>query len=155
MDHAARLWGDPEVMKFIDRRGGLSGEGLVAKLECEIENERRYGVQYWPVFEGEEFIGCCGLKPWVHSARGGHELGFHIVREKWGRGYAFEAAQGVISYAFGTLRLSHIMAGHHPENSNSRKILLRLGFRFDEYVFFPPTGLIESTYVLDSKSAKR
>ena len=147
---AHQLWGDPEVMTFIDVRGGLTQEQVSAKLNLEIECQAKNGLQYWPIFEQEtqDFVGCCGLKPWIHSDRGGYELGFHIIAKKWGRGYAIEAAKAVISYAFNQRKLTHLMAGHHPDNLNSQKILLNVGFQFVEKVFFKPTGLMHSSYQL-------
>ena len=147
---AQELWGNSKVMTFIDTRGGLTEEQVIAKLDLEIECQLKNGLQYWPIFEQQtqDFVGCCGLKPWVHSDRGGFELGFHIIQEKWGRGYALEVAKGVISYAFTQRKLSHLMAGHHPDNLNAKKILLQLGFQFVEKVFFKPTGLMHSSYHL-------
>jgi len=48
----------------------------------------------------------------------GHELGFHLIKAKWGNGYAFEAAQSVIWHAFDKLQFPLLRAGHHPDNIN-------------------------------------
>ncbi len=153
IDFAMKLWGNPEVMTFIDVRGKLTREQVVEKLHSEIDCQKNHGVQYWPIFEKEsqEFVGCCGLKPWVHSTQGGHEIGFHIVQEKWGKAYAHEAAKAVVNYAFEEKRLGHLMAGHHADNINSKKILLKLGFKFIEEVFFKATGLMHPSYRLNSR----
>lgn len=147
---AFQLWGDPEVMQYIDVRGGLNEEQLSAKLQLEFGYARDFGTQYWPVFEKEtgEFAGCCGMKPWVHSPRQGFELGFHIIKAKWGRGLAPEAARGVIEFAKSELKQPRLLAGHHPGNAGSRKILESLGFVFLEHVFFKPTGLMHLSYEL-------
>jgi [ribosomal protein S5]-alanine N-acetyltransferase len=145
---ARRLWGDPEVMRFIDVRGGLSDDLVREKLQLELD---RGDFQYWPAFEiaTGDFVGCCGLKPWTHSPEGGHELGFHLVKSKWGLGFAPEAARGIVDHAFRDLRLSHLMAGHHPANLGAKHILTGLGFRFVEMVHFKPTGLMHPSYRLD------
>jgi ribosomal-protein-alanine N-acetyltransferase len=152
IDKALALWGDPLVMTFIGK-GGLSREQAEARLLSEISCQEKNKVQYWPIFQktDNQFIGCCGLKPWVHSAKGGHELGFHIVQTAWGKGFAQEAAGEVVRFAKAQ-RMSHLMAGHHPENRNSKKILERLGFEFVEKVFYPPTGLMHPSYVLPLQS---
>jgi [ribosomal protein S5]-alanine N-acetyltransferase len=147
---AQALWGDPDVMTFLG--GPLSPENAQAKIRAEMSCLERSGVQYWPVFETHtnEFVGCCGLRPWAYTPPEGHELGFHLVKAKWGRGYALEAAQGVIKYAFERLKFPMLRAGHHPEHVNSRKILLRLGFQFVDEVFYKPTGLLHPTYKLSN-----
>ena len=48
---AALLWGDPAVSRYICARGVFTPEEIVARLALEIENRKRYGLQYWPVFD--------------------------------------------------------------------------------------------------------
>src|SRR5580658_980452 len=74
LERASSLWGDPAVMTFLG--GALSREKIEEKLKSEIACQERNSVQYWPVFEKEtdEFVGCCGLRPWVYSLPAGHEL---------------------------------------------------------------------------------
>jgi RimJ/RimL family protein N-acetyltransferase len=149
LELACSLWGDSAVMAFLG--GALSREKIQEKLEAEITCQEKNGVQYWPVFEKQtdEFVGCCGLRPWAYSPPAGYELGFHLVESKWGRGYGFEAAQGVVSHGFDTLQMGMLRTGHHPENGKSKKILLSLGFRFVDEVFYKPTGLMHPTYKLE------
>jgi ribosomal-protein-alanine N-acetyltransferase len=148
LERACLLWGDPEVMTFLG--GVLSRENIQEKLKFEMACQENFGVQYWPIFEKqtEEFVGCCGLRPWVYSPPEGHELGFHLLKAKWGHGYAFEVAQGVVRHAFEKLGLPVLRAGHHPENVNSKKILVKLGFQPVNEVFYKPTGLMHPTYKL-------
>lgn len=148
LELALSLWGDPEVMRFIGK-GGLSREQVLARLQSEIACQEKNGMQYWPLFmtEGGAFVGCCGIKPWVHTKHGGCELGFHIVRSAWGRGFALEAARTVVALAKES-GISHLMAGHHPENVNSKKVLQKLGFEAVESAFYPPTGLMHPCYRL-------
>jgi len=145
---ARSLWSDPDVMTFLG--GPLSDEKVRDKMHAEMACLEKSGVQYWPMFEKEsgEFVGCCGLRPWVYTPPEGHELGFHLVKAKWGRGYAFEAAQGVVKHAFEKLHLPTLRAGHHPQHLNSKKILLKLKFRPADEVFYKPTGLMHPTYEL-------
>lgn len=150
---AQKLWGDPEVMRYIDVRGGLNRDQVLEKILAEFETWRQFQTQYWPMFERKtgDFVGACGLKPWKHSPREGFELGFHIVRPKWGKGFAPEAARGVIDFAFQELQQPLLLAGHHPENAGSKKILESLGFKFLEHVFFKPTGLLHLSYELRAR----
>jgi RimJ/RimL family protein N-acetyltransferase len=145
---ARSLWGDPDVMALLG--GPLDDAKVLENMRAEIACFDKHGVQYWPIFEKEtdEFVGCCGLRPWAYTAPPGHELGFHLMKSKWGRGYAFEVAREVVNHAFETLQFSMLRAGHHPENVNSKNILLRLGFQFVDDVFYKPTGLMHPTYQL-------
>ncbi len=50
------------------------------------------------------------------------------------KGYAFEAAAGVLSYAKDVLKLPRIVAITNKDNDASGKLLEKLGFRFDRLV---------------------
>lgn len=147
--HNARsLWGDPDVMTFLG--GSLNDDKVREKLKAEMSCLERSGVQYWPIFEKRtgDFVGCCGLRPWAYTPPEGHEMGFHLIKSKWGLGYAFEAGKAVVKHAFHKLQLPVLRAGHHPEHLNSKKILVRLKFEFVDEVFYRPTGLMHPTYQL-------
>jgi len=47
-----------------------------------------------------------------------------------GRSTGTEAARAVIPYAFKTYAPKKLIAGHHPENVNSKKVLNKLGFEY-------------------------
>jgi [ribosomal protein S5]-alanine N-acetyltransferase len=95
-----------------------------------------------------DFVGCCGLRPWVYTpSEADFEVGFHLVKRRWGKGFGMEAALGALEYAWAKLRLSKVYAGHHPDNRASEKILKKLGFEFIENVLYEPTGLMHPSYI--------
>ena len=141
------LWGNPDVTKFICTSGRFSTQDIVNRLDIEIKNRAEYHVQYWPIFEltSNELIGCCGLRPYKE---GKYEIGFHLRPKFWGQGYAIEAAQAVINYAFSVLKIEGLFAGHNPNNTASSKVLHRLGFQYICDEFYEPTGLYHPSYEL-------
>jgi ribosomal-protein-alanine N-acetyltransferase len=150
LDLAMSLWGDPRVTALIDARGRLTRDQVRQILEREIGNQRREGVQYWPLFllDSGAFVGCCGLKP-HHLESGLHEFGFHLRFDFWRRGYATEAGEAVLAHARDALGLSRLVAGHHPENHASRRVLEKLGFRYLRDELFAGTGLVHPLYEVD------
>jgi RimJ/RimL family protein N-acetyltransferase len=147
---AMELWGDPAVTALIDARGKLTEAEIREKLCVEIERERSSGIQYWPLFDHRDgdFVGCGGLRPWIYTpGAADFEVGFHLVKRCWGKGFGTEAAQGALDYAWVKLRLSKVYAGHHPDNRASATILKKLGFEFVGKVFYEPTGLMHPSYV--------
>ena len=78
------LWGDLEVTKFIDARGKLTREDVKQLLSKEIECDKQFNVQYWPIFllNTNEHIGCCGLRPYDLAERI-YEIGAHILPQHW------------------------------------------------------------------------
>ncbi|WP_236642166.1 MULTISPECIES: GNAT family N-acetyltransferase [unclassified Paenibacillus] len=146
---AFALWGDHEVTKWISSKGFLSEDEVEARLTQEIKRQEEAEVQYWPLFEKESgvFVGCCGLRPYSPEENI-YELGFHLTRDYWGKGYAMEAARAVIDYAFEELKVKALFAGHHPDNEASRHMLSKLGFEYVGDERYEPTGLMHPSYLL-------
>ncbi|HLY43086.1 MAG TPA: GNAT family N-acetyltransferase [Terracidiphilus sp.] len=150
---AMALWTDARVTGLFG--GPYTGEQVRARLEREMTMQREFGMQYWPVFliAGGQHVGVCGLRPWRVEERV-PELGYHLRPEFWGQGLAVEAGQAAIEFGFARLGASAIFAGHHPENAASRKVLLKLGFRYTGDAVFPETGILEPTYRLEAGSVR-
>ncbi len=144
---AKQLWGNPDVTKYICASGIFSQEDIEARLAKEMENDRTYGMQYWPIFElaSGELIGCCGLRPYNETM---YEIGFHLRPDFWRQGYAVEAATAAINYAFTELRADGLFAGHNPKNIASKHVLGKLGFQYIRDEFYAPTGLYHPSYEL-------
>lgn len=76
----------------------------------------------------ERPIGWISLRVNDRTPRVG-EVGYSLVYEARGHGYASEALQAVIDEAFATAELDEIQACIVPENGASRRVLDRTGFR--------------------------
>jgi len=148
------LWGDPEVTRLI---GGPFSRGQVQeRLSREIATMQSHGIQYWPIFllATGAYAGCCGLRPYK-SEGGIYEVGVHLRKAFWGQGYAPEAARTATEYAFHTLGVKALFAGHNPGNAASRRVLEKLGFRYTHDEYYPPTGLNHPSYRLTSEEFVR
>jgi RimJ/RimL family protein N-acetyltransferase len=60
------------------------------------------------------------------------ELAFAFGRQYWGLGYAYEACQAMIQYAFTELRLPRLVGGARRENSRSVNLQRRLGYSVEQ-----------------------
>lgn len=147
------LWGDPAVTKLICVSGVFTKADILKRLDAEIHNGSVYCVQYWPIFSlaTNELIGCCGLRPHGEME---YELGFHLRPKFWGQGYAEEAANAVMEYAFTVLGAEALFAGHNPKNIGSKKLLAKLGFSYTGDEYYEPTGLYHPSYELKKEQYK-
>lgn len=87
-------------------------------------------------------IGLVGLRPYVATwivwqddphavfARMEMELTYALGQDYWGQGYAAESCNAVIGYAFRYLRLQRLAYAVNVQNTNSWRLMKRLGFRF-------------------------
>ena len=85
------------------------------------------GLGLWAAVERDtdELIGCGELLP----LEGGPEVevGYHLRRDRWGRGYATELARALVEHGFDRLGLERIVAVAYPENTASHRVLLKAG----------------------------
>ncbi|MBR3692860.1 MAG: GNAT family N-acetyltransferase [Clostridia bacterium] len=58
------------------------------------------------------------------------EIGYWIARPHWGKGYACEAAQRIIRYAFGELSCTALWCGYFDGNVQSRRVGEKCGFTY-------------------------
>ena len=71
------------------------------------------------------FVGRVG--PWFPPGWPGFEVGWGIVRDFRGKGYALEAARGAITWSFATFELDRILHVIDCENAASQAVAKRLG----------------------------
>ncbi|WPQ65903.1 GNAT family N-acetyltransferase [Chitinophaga sancti] len=62
------------------------------------------------------------------------DVGFALLPEYMGQGYAYEATKAVMDYGYNTLQLPHIVAIARADNKNSLALLAKLGLKFSETV---------------------
>ena len=119
---------DPEVLRYTGDKAFASV--LEAKEFLARYNDYvLHGYGRWAVTlrQSGAFIGWCGLK---YHEEGFTDLGFRFLREHWYQGYATEAAQATLAYAFGTLRLTEVIGRAARANQRSVNVLEKLHMRF-------------------------
>jgi RimJ/RimL family protein N-acetyltransferase len=67
--------------------------------------------------------------PWQPEGWPGTEVGWSIVRDRWGRGYATEAAAAAMSWAFAELRWTEVIHVIDARNEASGAVARKLGAR--------------------------
>lgn len=94
-----------------------------ARQFAEMAQDRRL-PHFLVTVPGAGVVGSAGLGEF----EGRPEIGYWIARPHWGKGYATEAARGVIEIAR-MLGHERLVAGHFSDNPASGKVLRKLGFR--------------------------
>ncbi|HMQ54008.1 MAG TPA: GNAT family N-acetyltransferase [Anaerolineae bacterium] len=70
------------------------------------------------------------------------EIGYEIATEYWNRGFATEAARGLIEYAFAHPEVQSVIAHTLAEKNASTSVLQKVGMRFVAEVADPGEGTI-------------
>jgi len=76
--------------------------------------------------ESGELVGDCSLH--FDEGFGEWELSYGFRRDRWGRGYATEAARAVVRYGFEELGIEKIVADVLPGKVQSMRVLEKCGF---------------------------
>jgi RimJ/RimL family protein N-acetyltransferase len=125
-DALFRIRSDAKAMEFWDWPADETPEDTHAIARAMLDDIQSGATRIWTIrrADGESFVGVIDLSEIDGSEA---NLGFMILRECWGRGYAFEAASLVIGEAWreGLVRLG---ARTHAGNRRSRGLLQKLGF---------------------------
>lgn len=129
----ARLNADPRVMEFL--LGTLTREESMGRLKCYQQHIKEHGWGLWAVSipNTSNFIGWIGLWPISFDAHftPAIEVGWRLLPEFWGQGYATEGARASIQYGFDTLKLDEIVSITVPANLRSRRVMAKLGMHHD------------------------
>lgn len=62
------------------------------------------------------------------------ELGYRLSSRAWGKGYATEASQALVSFGFASLGLHRIFAMCHPDNAGSQRVMEKAGMRYEGHL---------------------
>ncbi len=128
LDELAAILGDAQTMSFYPR------PYTRAEASYWIQrNMERYGrgVGLWAMVLREDgrFIGQCGLSPQEVEGVSEIEVGWHVNRSLWRRGYASEAAASCRNHAFGKLGVTRLVSLIRPENVASARVARKIGMK--------------------------
>ena len=118
---------DKRVVRNLSRAPWPYGEAEARSFASKVQDQRF--PNFLITVPGSGVIGSVGLG----EDEGEVEMGYWLAPSHWGKGYATEAARGVIEVAR-MLGYSRLRAGHFVDNPASGKVLRKVGFR--------PTGKV-------------
>lgn len=142
-----KLWGNEEVMKYIEPT--LSESRIALSINRGIDHYKTFGVQLFAmVLKGRnEVIGCCGLSVEDEDEKV-YEFGIHIMPEFHHQSFGYEAGKAVLEFT-DAIDIKKIVAMCHLENVNSRKLLIKLGFIYKGDVWYDEVKRYESYFEME------
>jgi RimJ/RimL family protein N-acetyltransferase len=120
---------DPETMKHYPKP--YDEKGTLRWLEWSITNYKKYGFGLWAIInkETKEFIGDCGLTIQNIDNELLPEIGYHINKKHWQKGYAKEAAKAVRDWAFNNTNYDALYSYMNTSNIASYKTAESIGMK--------------------------
>lgn len=119
---------NPEAVKFLFIKDTIDVY-LEAWLNRAQQRYRNRGDGLYALEHRETgaFIGQCGLIWQQVEGREELEIGYHLMPEHWGQGYATEAAIACRELAFRERLAPRLIALIHPDNVKSQAVARRNG----------------------------
>ncbi len=124
-DIFARYYADEDNARYVG--GRKDPEQAWRHLALQIGHWQLKGFGYWAVDEKDtnNFVGCVGL--WQSPGWPELELGYWLIKEQQGKGYAIEACKRCIDYAREVLNAPSLVSYIDPSNEPSIRLAKRLG----------------------------
>ena len=127
---------DPETMRYL---GGPQSREIAWRVLATMAGcwaLRGFGMFSVIERQSGRWIGRVG--PWRPEGWPGNEVGWGILREFEGNGYAFEASVAAIDWAFDVLAWESVIHCVPEVNLRSRALAQRLGSTCQRLVVLPP-----------------
>lgn len=129
------LLNEPSFIHNIADRGVRNEQdALDYLLNGPMKSYHTYGYGLYLVehVDNAEPMGICGLI--YRSNLQETDIGFALLPQYWGQGYATEAAKAVLQYGYHKLKLSRIVGLTSASNLTSINLLSKLGLQFEKTV---------------------
>lgn len=138
LDFAARQFADPRVAlwHWPERPGRHGGSRTRAQSRTILEHgaraaaERGFSLWWWRERASGELVGQIGLNATDLDGMPVVEVGWSLSPERWGEGFASEAAAASVSFGFDTIGLERIVSFTMVENAASRAVMKRIGLHY-------------------------
>ncbi len=127
LDAWAGMMADAQAARFI---GGVMPRALTWRaLMTMIGAWHANGFAMFSVYEKASGRWVGRLGPWMPDGWPGTEVGWAIVRDCWGKGYAPEGAAAATDWAFEHLGWTNVIHSIDPQNTPSQAVARKLGSR--------------------------
>jgi RimJ/RimL family protein N-acetyltransferase len=128
----ARYYADEENVRYVG--GQKDADQAWRHMALMAGHWKLKGFGYWAVDErhSNEFVGCAGL--WQSPGRPELELGYWLLKEHQGKGYALESCRVCIKYAREVLNARSLVSYIDPRNEPSIRLARRLGAVYEDTI---------------------
>ncbi len=125
---------DPEVHRYLGNNTIHDIETIRRMiLQVQVQYETN-GIGRWIIIEKatNNVVGWTGLKYETllfDQQNKYYDLGYRLLRKYWGKGFATESAIASLEYGFKKMQLDEISALAHIQNTDSNKVLRKVGMQ--------------------------
>lgn len=127
---------DLDVLRYMPRTDPYPPQSVQRIIDRQQLHWDTHGFGWYAVEDRQsaELVGWCGLG--VLDETNETEIKYLLKRSHWGRGLATEAALPCLEGGFTRYGLQAIIGLVHPHNAASRRVLEKLGLRYQDRVHY-------------------
>jgi RimJ/RimL family protein N-acetyltransferase len=127
---ALAIIGDDRVTHWLsfDSRDMAAAQAMVDGAAERAQHDLRTEYYLAVTAGGDELVGFARL---AFAGAKAAKLGYAIRADRWGKGYATDAAACMIAFGFEELRLHRISAAMGPDNTASIAVARKLGMQYE------------------------
>ena len=123
---------DPETMKYYPKP--YDENGVNRWIAWCRDSYAKHGFGLWAVTLNGAFIGDCGISMQPINGQWLPEIGYHICKDHWRKGYASEAAAACIRVAIEAFGFPAVYSYMNADNEPSWRTAMKNGMTLvDEY----------------------
>ena len=137
---------DPETMKYYPKP--YDEAGVHRWINWCRDSYEKNGFGLWAVTLNGEFIGDCGISLQPIHGQWLPEVGYHIRKDHWRKGFASEAAAACIRAAFEKFGFPAVYSYMKAENEPSWRTAMKNGMTFVEE-YDDPVNTRTRVYAID------
>ena len=137
---------DPETMRYYPKP--YDEAGVRRWIAWCRDSYEKHGFGLWAVTLNGEFIGACGISLQPINGQWLPEIGYHIRKDHWRKGYASEAAAACIRVAFEHFGFPAVYSYMNAENEPSFRTAIKNGMTFVEE-YDDPVNVRTRVYAID------
>lgn len=157
LDAYAALCADPEVMRYIGPGAPQDRARAAEAMRSFTAGWEEHGFGLWCLADArtDTCLGFTGLAvpDFLPEVMPAVEIGWRLARHAWGRGYATEAAQVTVAYAFDTVGLDRLVSIAVAGNDASTNVMRKIGMHLERATVHPEHGMALVVYELRRTTA--
>lgn len=136
---------NPDTMRYIGDGSIRSADETAAAIVRVQKRWRDLGYSWWAIREREsgDIVGAACVQNLANQGGAPLEIGWRLNPCAQGKGYATEAGQAAIWFAFEKIGATYLVAVAHPDNHASHRVMERLKMKYvgDEVHYEQPCAV--------------
>lgn len=132
LDNRYKLLSDPDIVKFLSGKTQTKQQ-VRDYLDQHIKHYQKHGLCLFDIYtkDSNEFMGDAGLiYAGLNDKNKNIEVGYRLLKEHWGKGYATEITKAFLDWGFNKVHLDKIFAYINPKNAASHNVAKKCNMKY-------------------------